>query len=503
METLLKYSEQFRAPYWAVALRLLVVLVGAWILGPVLARRLLDRSDERKVAPWVIWFVAILAWLVLFAPGMIRHLSFHSKAWDLAIFDQVIWNLANGNGWECSVRGVQDLRGDHFEPILLVFVPLYKLLPHVAWLLGIQAAALVGAGLIIRAAYRETLGEVPSMLLFLAFCFYPPLHWLSLADFHPIALAPFFIAIGWWGSRRDSSLVLLLGMIGLCLCGEEGFIVAGWWGLWEFLSRQPWRKRDENTPGDPTPGWLGLLLMVIFWAGFVYLSLIYIPAHRAEGEGYFYIHRYEYLGHSIREIARNFFTRPGLWIGHAFDSRSLALLALYLVPLALLPLTRPGALALLLPTAVYTLLSVSDEQRSIFHQYTAIWIPFLIIASAEASIVRLTTASWSMEVRTNPKAVQLRIASTLLMASFLSFLAFSPIFGLSMHPEILTPEDWAGEAKGIVQSVGPDDAVSAPSALCPHLSHRRVLLLQPNTEWPGVGLDEEVLVLPEFPPKTE
>ena len=500
METLAHYSEQFNGPYWLVGVRLIAILIGAWIFGPILAKRLDgDESDGRRIGK-LIWITAIIAWVVLFSVGMLRHITFHSKAWDLAIFDQVIWNLANGNGWECSVRGVQDLRGDHFQPIILAFVPLYRALPHVGWLLGIQAAALVGAGLTIRAVYVKKIGHVPSYLLFLAFCFYPPLHWLALADFHPIALAPFFIAIGWLGSKRNNILVFLIGLIGLALCGEEGLIVGGWWGLWEVIARKPWRKVQSEGTSGRNFGWIGLILAVIFFAGFIWLSTVYIPAHRAEGEGYFYIHRYQYLGNTVGEIARNFFLRPGLWLKHAFDTRGFALLALYLVPLALYPIRRLSVLALLVPTILYTLLSVSDEQRSIFHQYTSIWIPFLTIASAEAIVVYMTTASWSMEVRTNPKRVQLRRASTLAVASFLGFLALSPIFGLSMHPEILTPEKWAPEAKGIVETIGPDVAVSAPSALCPHLSHRRVLLLQPDTDWPGV---EEVVVLPEFPPEGE
>jgi len=481
-----------------LAVRLAIILIGAWAVGPILAKRLsVGEPRPGRLRGWII-FIAIITWVVLFSVGMLRHLTFHSKAFDLAIFDQVIWNLANGYGWECSVRGMHDLRGDHFEPILLLFVPIYKVLPSVAWLLGIQAAALIGAGLILRATYRERIGEIPSFILFGAFCLYAPVHWLSLADFHPIAIAPLFIAIAWFGSRKNNLYYFLIGLIGLAACGEEGLIVGGWWGAWEFLSRRPWRQTGNENPGtNRIFGWVGCALLPILWAAFVYLSMIYIPAHRIEGEGYFYVHRYHYLGSSVGEIAKNFVLRPGLWIRHAFDSRGLALLALYLVPLALLPLRRPGTLALLIPTILYTLLSVADDQRSIFHQYTAVWIPFLFIAAAEGMIVLRTTASWSMDMRMNPKIVQMRLATGLLVASILGFLAFSPIFGFSMHPEFLTPEYWAAEAKGVVQSVKPQEAVSAPSALCPHLSHRRMLLRQPETNWGG---EEVVVVLPEFPP---
>jgi len=509
MEAFLEYSDQFRGPYWLIGLRLAVILILVWTFAPRLAKRLHEHeSDEKNLSGWT-WFIALIAFAVLFSAGMLRHLSFHSKAWDLAIFDQVVWNLAHGNGWECSVRNLHDLRGDHFEPILLLFVPFYIVLPHVGWLLGFQSAALVGTGMILRNIYRERIGETCSFLLFLGFCLYAPLHWLVLADFHPIAIAPFFIAIGWHGSRRNSLFILLVGLIGMSLCGEEALIVAGWWGFWEFISRTPWRKKldDDHPPEYKSLGWSGLTLLFIFWAGFVWLSVYYIPSYRPPGEDYFYIHRYGYLGDSVWEIARNFFLKPFIWIRYAFDSRGIALLALYLIPLGLIPLKRIGVLWIFLPTILYTLLSVSPEQRSIFHQYTAIWIPFLFIACGEALDIQRNTASWRMEHRMNPRLVTYRRASAVFIASMLGMLMFSPIIGFSMHPELLTPEKWASEAMGIVNSVGPDEFISAPSALCPHLSHRRVLLLQMDDdrqeqrikeEWAANG---EVNVLPEFPPE--
>ncbi|HDS30553.1 MAG TPA: DUF2079 domain-containing protein [Firmicutes bacterium] len=501
MDQLGTYSNQFNASAWMIALRLAVIAFVAWRLaGPIESFFWKRQLPEKANRTGIVIFIAILAFLVLFSAGALRHLTFHSKAWDLAIFDQVVWNLANGNGWECSVRGVIDLRGDHFSPILLIFVPFYKIAPHVFWLLGFQAAALIGAGLILWAVYRKEIGERVALMFFIAYCLFPPIHWLACADFHPIAIAPFFVAIAWWGRKRDNITAFIAGIIGMTLCGEEAFIVAGWWGLWEFFERSPWRRiKSEKTMTRRNVGWVGLFIMAFCWTIFIWLSLVYIPAHRAEGEGYFYVHRYAYLGDSVGEIALNFFVKPGLWLSHVFDMRSFALLALYIVPLGFLPLTRLGISALLIPTALYTLISVSPEQKSIYHQYTAMWIPFLAIATVDSlHTMRYAGVSVPKSVMDDFTVLSLRRASMLVVAAVLGFLAFSPIFGLSGHPEWFTPEEWAGEAKGVVESVPPDAAISAPSALCPHLSHRPVLLLKPETEWQGAY---EVLVLPDFPPE--
>lgn len=488
-----EFSEQLNMNGWGVLVTIIASFLVARFLGLKGIRKDLSGAptDRSNRTPIVI-FTAFIAFIVLFSTSMLRHDTFHSKAWDLAIFDQVVWNLANGYGWECSVRGVQDLRGDHFSPILLIFVPLYKIYPHVGWLLAIQALALIGAGLILWATYRSRIGYTSAMYFFIAYCFYPPIHWLANADFHPIALAPFFVALAWMGRYRQQWLVFLCGIIGLTLCGEEGLIVAGWWGLWELFVRRK-RSREaavlmDQRESDRRIGWLGLGISVACFLGFYYLATVYIPSFRAIGESYFYIHRYEYLGNTIDELIKNFFLSPELWISHMFEPRSIGLMLMYLAPFAFLPILRPKTLCLLIPTIIYTLISESAEQKTIFHQYTSVWIPFMAIATAEALILPDIIS---------PMAPNLRRARPLLFMAILTTLAFSPIIGWSMKPAWFTPEPWAGEAKGIIESISPEQAVAAPSALCPHLSHRRDLIWKDHTRW---EVDGEILTLPDFPP---
>ncbi|HEX9745872.1 MAG TPA: DUF2079 domain-containing protein, partial [bacterium] len=172
-----EYSDQLNSPYWGILLRFAIILAAALVAGRNVRHLKGGERADRTYKTHAVIFVAVLTFLILFISGLIRHNSFHSKAWDLAIFDQVVWNLANGNGWECSVRGVLDLRGDHFSPILLIFVPLYKIYPHVGWLLAFQAMSLVGTGLILWHTYRSRIGYTSAYLFFAAYCMFPPIHW--------------------------------------------------------------------------------------------------------------------------------------------------------------------------------------------------------------------------------------------------------------------------------------------------------------------------------------
>ena len=72
------------------------------------------------------------------ACSLLIHYSFHSFGWDLGVFDQLLWNLSRGNGWEYSFREMSYL-GDHFQPLLLLLVPLVSLDTGPAPLLVVQA----------------------------------------------------------------------------------------------------------------------------------------------------------------------------------------------------------------------------------------------------------------------------------------------------------------------------------------------------------------------------
>ena len=55
--------------------------------------------------------------------SLLIHRSFHSNGWDLGLIDQVLWNSAHGRLFEDSFRAIS-YAGDHWQPFLLVLVPL-------------------------------------------------------------------------------------------------------------------------------------------------------------------------------------------------------------------------------------------------------------------------------------------------------------------------------------------------------------------------------------------
>lgn len=91
---------------------------------------------------YLLWAAFCIIVLVLSTMGIARHLSLGTMAWDMGIFEQAFWNTLQGDTFFCSIRGNINLLGDHFQPVLFLFLPFYALKPHAATLIILQAILL-------------------------------------------------------------------------------------------------------------------------------------------------------------------------------------------------------------------------------------------------------------------------------------------------------------------------------------------------------------------------
>ena len=71
--------------------------------------------------------------------GLFRHWHFGSSAYDMGIFDQVVWHLSRFEAPASSVRGFSNFLGDHFFPVIALFAPLYWIAPRPESLIVAQA----------------------------------------------------------------------------------------------------------------------------------------------------------------------------------------------------------------------------------------------------------------------------------------------------------------------------------------------------------------------------
>ena len=172
-------------------------------------RELLERAVARvMIRPRALLWTAIAAYAAGFsALSILRHRAFSTGRFDLGNMAQAVWSTAHGHPLQITgLRGDQVSRlGAHFDPILAAFAPLWLDLAEpgpAARRAGGRGRARRAARLLARAqaprlrAGRRSASRSPTSL-------YPPTQWLTLNEFHPVALACPLLLFAIWFLDED------------------------------------------------------------------------------------------------------------------------------------------------------------------------------------------------------------------------------------------------------------------------------------------------------------
>ena len=172
---------------------------------------------------------------------ILRHRTFGSGRFDLGNMTQAVWSTAHGDFLSVTdVHGEQISRlGSHFDPILAALAPLWWVWPDPELLLVVQAIAVAsGAIPVYWLARKHFDAEWPAAALAVAYLAYPPVQWLTMSDFHPVALACPLLLYAWWHLDETTPL-------GLRAAGRGGDRDEG--------ARRPRRRRDGHLVRRPLP----------------------------------------------------------------------------------------------------------------------------------------------------------------------------------------------------------------------------------------------------------
>jgi uncharacterized membrane protein len=310
------------------------------------------------------------AWVVGFAAlSILRQDAFATGRFDLGNMVQAVWSTAHGD-----FLRVTDLHGDqisrlaaHVDPILVVFAPLWWIWPSPDLLLAIQALAIGLGALPVFWLARKHLGSQRVAVGFaLAYLLYPATGWLTLNEFHPVALATPLLLFAFWFLDEDRLLPFALCAVAASTCKEEiPFVIAGY-GVWYAVSRRRWVAGGT------------IVVLGIAWAAVA--TTVVIP-HFNHGQTSDFYTRYSEVGGSPGGIVRTAFTHPGRLVDAIASGRDLHYVLQLLWPLAFLPLLAPLVLVAALPELAINLLSAVPTQTSIHFHYTAGLIAPLIVAA--------------------------------------------------------------------------------------------------------------------------
>jgi uncharacterized membrane protein len=384
--------------------------------------------------------------LVLFGCSSLRHVLFHSAAWDLGIFDQAVYLISQGQSPISSFLGFHIL-GDHGAIILYPLALLYKIYPTVYWLLLVQAIAFASGALFINSIARQAgLTTRQAIAIAVVYLLYPLVFNINLYDFHPevIALPALLGAIlaarlgkvGWF----CFSIFLVLG------CKAVLSLTVAAMGVWLLV----FEKRRLC-------GAIAVLSGIVWFA---IATKAIIPFFGGEAASVTrHISRYSYLGNSFGEIFQNLLFNPSLVLGKIFSLNTLEYLALLFAPVLwgiaprhLLPLIAA------IPTLMLNILAHASQQRNLVHQYSLPILPFLLVV-----VIQTLAAGqgWIQRPR------------TIILWSLVAFIALGK-YGYFWTIYLDSLDTWQATRQAIAQVQTKGD-VYTTAEIATHLTHRPLI----------------------------
>ena len=409
---------------------------------------------RRLAGPRAFVAVAAGAYAAGFATlSVLRDRSFETGRFDLGNMVQAVWSTAHGHPLRVTnLQGEQVSRlAAHVDPILVLFAPLWWIWPSPDMLLVVQAVAVAAGAFPVFALARKHLGSDRAALGFaLVYLLLPAVQWLTLNEFHPVALACPLLLFAFRYLDDDRLLPFAVFALLAAATKEEIALVVAGFGVWYALARR--RPGTGTTIVAAGALWFGLAVGVV------------VPHLNHGGASSFYS-RYREVGGSPGGVLRTAVTHPVRILDKTFDHRSLRYLADLAVPLAGLFLAAPLALVAALPELALNLLASTKTQTSIRFHYTAGLIPPLVVASVlGAGRLSGRSRKWALAIAV------LAIGVALVENARLGAMFRAPAI-VSRHDRI---------AAHALRLVPGDAVVSATNTLGAHLSARRRILSFPR-----------------------
>jgi uncharacterized membrane protein len=335
-----------------------------------------SRSVWRDRPTWLIAALVLGAYLVI---SLYRLWTLTPSSWDLGIFTEYVKDYAHLRAPIVNVRGPGfNLLGDHFQVIVALIAPIFRVFPTPATLLVVQAALTAVSVFPVVQAGSELLGRGAGRAIGLAYGFSWGLQQMIDFDFHEIAFAVPLLAFSLSALLRGRARAALWWALPLVFVKEDqGFTVAAiglvMWLAGAFGSRRP-GSALSRIAGDA----LGGAFLFCWGIGCSLLEITVIIPHFSPTHQYLYWNLGGVVGGGPA------FSPVGLLqqVGHAYPVK-LQTLALLLLPTAFIALGSPVA-AIVVPSLLLRFIATNSSYWGTMYHYNATAMPVLFLAAIEA-----------------------------------------------------------------------------------------------------------------------
>lgn len=368
----------FQPNVWEVIWFAFATSRGAYYLAasfPVLPRSGQASHATRYSRVMVSLCLCATAWW--FCQSLDYYQSFRLGFNDFAHFSQRIANTASGRGFLLETPVLPPF-WDHFNPGLLLLVPLWKIWPSVYLIFVIQAVSLTIPAWLLYSISRKK-GESPaqSILWGMAWLLHPCVGQMNLSytyGWHPVTMALPFLLLGFRLLMSGKNLHALFAII-LAMSFEEGVIVVVGCFSAAMLARSWWTQQRTDA--------FGISVSATAWGAMWLLSIVlFVLVYSLSGLAPFQAGRFARLGNNLVEVVLSPILRPVDFGALLFRGRNAIFLAIVLLPALIVSHVRSlwYWAAAAMPLGVLIVWEHMPAQ-SIAFQYPACLLPILFLAA--------------------------------------------------------------------------------------------------------------------------
>ena len=311
--------------------------------------------SERRALGVVVGFFGVAYGLY----GLFRHWNFGSSAFDLGIFDQVVWHLSRFEAPGSSIRGFSNFPGDHFFPVIVLFAPFYWIRPGPDTLIVIQALSSAISIVPVYLFARGRLAAGPALGIAIAYgCFWGIQRAIAF-DVHETAFSPLVVAVAILAMDRWHWPLFWSAVVVMMLIKEDHIPLVAGLGLLLVIQEEP-RK--------------GAIAIIGSAAALAVAVGIIVPAFNDLG-GYEYMSSY-----------RGVLSDPGrIPISLVSPPVKIQTAILWFAPFVFLSLASPLAI-LVVPFVLIRFLSDSPTHWGTTFHYSAPLAPIIAMSAADGLV---------------------------------------------------------------------------------------------------------------------
>lgn len=472
-----------------------LVLIGVItaVLG-VFIHRLLANWPElpagREPVPWPRLVPFVVIGLFLFyaiyisSLALLDHRNLGTHVFDLAIYDNIFWHNANGTFMGCSFCKTGRHMSSHFDPILFLLSPIYRLYPRAETILVLQTVWLaLGVFPLFLIAKKRLQNPWLGVLLGVVYVLYPALHGANMFDFHSLTLL--IPSLLWAIYLIDSGSRVALGFVVvlMLLTREDVSLLTCFVGAYAILQRRP----------------VTGIVMIVGALTYLVLIKLYVMADPglimagnkdSTSFHYFYEEMIPHEEEGMKGLVITMLTNPVYTLRVLFKEEKIFFFLALLGPLLFLPLASGRKSVMMIYGFVFIGAATRRYMFSLYFQYSAVLFPILL-ASLPDAIARVSGSRVAQVFGLKPR----RLTWTLMWTCVVATLLVTHKYGV-LWPNDAFRAGWNPLARGsnserteryeymrglIDEHIAPDASVCASSSLGPHVSNREGIYKWPST----------------------